>query len=297
MFAITSVSQAITLHGEALRKTIETSVKLLLEQKHLYQSVEVELEKTSTDFQKTVPSGLNMAIPHMAGVQYWPWVVTDNDSLQALMLAISKKPDRRLINWAIPDVKMFCKVCDRIEAFNSVSASNQFNKSNPTEGGLKFKGKLTQVYCISYLCQSCKSLPEVFLLRRHGTKLTLCGRAPIEHVPVPKDIPKEISRFYSDAIVAHNSGQTLAALFLLRTACEQWARRWALATDMADVAIDKYMDTLPADFKGRFSSIRNIYGELSVAIHSASASAELFEKASAQFAEHFAARALFKLGH
>jgi adenylate kinase len=73
---------------------------------------------------------------------------------------------------------------------------------------------------LSYQCQSCKGVPEVFLVRREHLKRTNAGRAPIEHVEVPKDIPKHVSRFFRGAIVAHQSGQTLAGIFLLQTLIE-----------------------------------------------------------------------------
>lgn len=295
MAIVQSVGQAIALHREAIRSTIEASVKGLLENKHLYQSIEVEIDKASQSFRKFVPQQFSAAVPYMEGAQEWPWLVADHDSLQELLAAIASKQTQNHVQWSIPDVKLYCKVCGRVEPFNGQSASNLINKQNPEVGGIRFRGKLTQVYCCTYLCQSCKLVPEVFLIRRHGARLTLCGRAPMEHVQTPRDIPKEVASYYSDAVVAFQSGQTLAALFLLRTTCEQWARRFALPTDPADVAIDKYMESLPDDFKGRFASIRAIYGELSAAIHSANGSSELYEKCSALIAEHFSARSIYKL--
>jgi hypothetical protein len=52
----------------------------------------------------------------------------------------------------------------------------------------------------------------------------LSGRAPIEHVLVPNVIPKNAAGFFKDALIAYQSGQTLAALFLLRTLIEQWLK-------------------------------------------------------------------------
>lgn len=42
------------------------------------------------------------------------------------------------------------------------------------------------------------------------------------HVEVPKDLPKAQKKYFSDAIDAHNSGQTLAGLFFLMTFIEQY---------------------------------------------------------------------------
>ena len=295
MLIIRTASDAVTGHVQIVTQTIQSAFRQLLEQKHLYQSVEVDVEKASEAFQKTIPESLSHATQYMKGAHLWPWLVNDTDSFQAMVASLTKQSDQRTVTWPLPDAKLYCKTCDRLEPFNGVSASNVLNRSAPATGGIYHRAKLVQVFCVSYLCQSCKLIPEVFLVRRVGTRLTLSGRSPIEHVPVPKNIPKQLAGFYSDAVVAHQSGQTLAALFMLRTACEQWTRQFADATDKADVALEKYMNQLPDDFKGRFPSLRTIYGELSAALHSANASESLFEAARASIEEHFAARSLFKL--
>lgn len=116
----------------------------------------------------------------------------------------------------------------------------------------------------------------------------------MEHVTVPAEIPKAIQKYYSGAIIAFQSGQTLAALFLMRTACEQVARQSAEPTDKADVAIDKYMAALHANVREQFPSLRDIYGELSVDIHSAIGSTDLFERTVDKLGLHFRARQLYE---
>lgn len=295
MARITSTHQAVTVHTAKLAQTLAEAVRQLLEKKHLYQSVDVEIEKASQSFQKTIPAEYSTATFQMLGVTSWPWIVQDTETFQQLMLAMEKKSLNQLIIWTPPDIKLYCKVCDRLEPYNGVSSTNLLNRQKPSEGGLYFKGKLTQAYCLTYLCQSCKSVPEVFLIHKVGSRLTLAGRAPMEYVPISKVIPRDIAKYYSDAVIAFQSGQILAALFLLRTLCEQWVRKYADSADKADIALDKYMETLPEDFKGRFPSLRTIYGELSIAIHSADASSELFTKSCESIEEHFSARSLFKL--
>ena len=133
------------------------------------------------------------------------------------------------------------------------------------------------------------------LVQRVGGKLTLCGRSPMEHVPVSTDIPKSIRTYYSQSVIAQRSGQILAGLFLLRTAIEQWARKFAPAPDYADRALEAYMTTLPDDFKARFPSLRQIYEKISLDIHKATGSSELYDAMLADFVEHFEARRLFKI--
>ena len=117
----------------------------------------------------------------------------------------------------------------------------------------------------------------------------------MEHAPVPKIVPKEISKFYAGAVIAHQSGQTLAGLFMLRTTCEQWAKRWAAPEDRADAAIEKYMAALPQDFKDRIPSVQKMYSDLSAAIHQANPDEELFAKTIVDLKKHFNARGVYEL--
>jgi hypothetical protein len=164
------------------------------------------------------------------------------------------------------------------------------NERELAEGGTQ------QAFLLAYQCQSCKRTPELFLIRRRGLKLTNEGRSPIERVDVPPFVPDSVQRFFGGAIVAYQSGQTLAAVFLLRTLVEQWARSASGSKkEQADQVMEDYMATLPDDFKNRFLSIRTLYGELSVDIHNATGSAELFERARTQITQHFEVRRMFGL--
>lgn len=281
------------LHTVILMK-ITQGLNDLFQTKHLYQSVKINLDEV---IQATSPAGtgglsrfIELAKPHVIPKIPQPWfpiqAVKSNPDLQ------TKDP----ISFSTPDVKLFCKNCDRIEAFNSISTEDFLSHGFEDYKGFKTKHGIVQIFIFSFLCQSCKIVPEVFVVRREDLKLTLCGRAPIEHIPVPKVIPKQIQHFYSGAILAYQSGQTLPGNFLLRTLIEQWAQFKCERQNLqADQAIDLYMETLPQDFKDRFPSLRELYGELSVDIHTATGSTNLFEKACKQIDEHFEARRLFKL--
>jgi hypothetical protein len=103
--------------------------------------------------------------------------------------------------------------------------------------------------------------------------------------------------------LAHHAGQTLAGLYLLRTFVEQYWRTLRPVKDLiaavpratGDEQGEAYQKTLLGDFKARFPSLKDIYGQLSAAVHDASADARLFEDSSARIVEHFAARKLFDL--
>ena len=116
-------------------------------------------------------------------------------------------------------------------------------------------------------------------------------------VLVPNYIPKSVRSYFSSAIVAFQSGQVLVALFLLRVLIEQFTREDGGAGSgvWADNALQAYTERLPADFKSRFPSLREVYASISVAMHSADASAELFESSLVRIEKHFDARRLFDL--
>jgi hypothetical protein len=131
----------------------------------------------------------------------------------------------------------------------------------------------------------------------------LAGRYPIEVLPTPKCLPKEQRKYYSNAMIAHHAGQTLAGLFLLRVFIEQfWRTIPAVQTIIqnqpkatGDEQGTAYQSTLPDDFKSRFPSLRDIYDKLSAALHSADENAALFDEACSKIEKHFAARKLFEL--
>lgn len=229
-------------------------------------------------------------IKEWASLQRGKWFMSEplelNNNRTDLLLATN-------ILFVPPDIKLFCMKCDRIEPFNVLNGSDLFARVNILNDPVQSKAGVVQIFTLSYLCQSCKAIPEIFLIRREGSKLTLSGRSPMEHVDVPKVIPKIVAHFYSGAIVAHQSGQTLAGIFLLRTLIEQFAYTKSTNPKTADDAIDQYMASLPEDFKARFPSFREIYSLLSVDIHSAKGSPDVFEDSRAKIIKHYEARQLF----
>jgi hypothetical protein len=257
-------------------------LKLLLETKHLYQSATVDLNirrRYKNDRQWKLEAARKM------------WHIRDS----AISPSVSR-PEGYYFTVIVPDVKLFCHQCDRVEAFNSIS-SQEFTGRSVQERDGNTTSDAIQVFVLSFLCQSCKGVPEVFLIRRQGLKLTLCGRAPMEIAKVPRVIPKLVQRYYSGALVAHQSGQTLAGLFLLRTLIEQWARSQVgtPAPRRADELMDKYMGMLPDNFKDRFPSMRSLYDDISADLHDGVGSSDLFDSALDKITEHFDARRLYKL--
>lgn len=286
------------MRGE-FSKRISLALKDLVENKHLYQSVSLECDDL-TDLGNELDSQIRGLVRmEFSQSVKGPWAPSAPANTPRLIAGAQDSHNTSPSGiWFRPsDVKLFCSTCKRLEAFNLVSCRDFLTNELGLAGSFRIRGNSVQAFVISFLCQSCKSVPEVFMVRRQGLKLTLCGRAPMAHLDVPAVVPKSVRSFYSGAVLAHQSGQTLAGNFMLRTVIEQWARiaTGQVRVALADQVLDAYMITLPDDFKGRFPSMRNLYGELSVDIHGAVGSPELFEKARNEITEHFDARRLFKL--
>jgi hypothetical protein len=296
------VNDAIQQGAEALSENITATLKELLETKHLYQSIdtlsyEVILKAVESNFRGIYVDMVRQRIGELWSRSWHALPLSQKREGPVLSLWRTGPTGLFILSFRIPHLKLFCHRCDRVEVFNHLSGWDMLETDVAGTGATPDDNKpTTQIFVLSFLCQSCKSIPEVFLVRRKGNKLTLSGRSPIEHVEQPHDIPKPISRYYSGAVIAHQSGQTLAGVFLFRVLIEQWVQSQARTKDLkVDVALEEYMEGLPNDFKARFSSFRALYEKLSADIHRATGSADLFEDAQQQIVEHFKARRLFKL--
>lgn len=280
-----TLADALNGFTNELHAHIVGAVKRLLETKHLYQSEVVNVSAVVANHKAPESSSVGYA-RNTGNSPSWDWWVVD----ERMEKPRTDWQDPAFI-WKTPDIKTYCPTCKRIEAFNSVSSENFLNRGDSLGSGIKGE----QVFVLSYLCQSCKRIPQVFLIRKVGNKIILCGRSPMESVDTPAAIPEEASRHYANAVVAHQSGQTLSAIFMLRTLVEQWARLHAASDAYADVALDAYMGTLPEEFNGRFPSLRALYADLSAAMHEARADEDLFKAGMSIVQQHFEARRLFGL--
>ena len=298
---------------ELLGPQITATLKTLLEKKHLYQSLVVDTQAAREQFLRAWShSGDSHRDALLSAMLYqeknWRWLPDIKRSVWADDVG-------SVLRFSIPNFRTFCSKCDRIEPHNFSQFADVLGKTVelqpvPSHPGQVIRPSVVSVpsgphtgtngtvnvYALSFVCQGCQGVPIVFLVRREGLKLTLTGRTPIEQVQVPGQIPKSISKHYSDAVIAHQSGQTLAGLFMLRVTIEQFVRPWRTAPDeWTDRVIDSYMAELPSEFSGVFPSLRDWWGRLSDAIHEAKADAELFDEALAKIDHHFEGRKAYRL--
>jgi hypothetical protein len=298
--------------NKVMGAAIQDALKKLLCEKHLYQYVEVDLRpleelaaklRDENPLAKAAASTSDNSMPSLRSVvlavYHWtegqfktavarhvvPWVIQGAPVSEA---------EKDFVPFALPHINTFCSECKGRPPFNPV---NHLSSCLLQQGHDQ-----DQCYTLAYECQQCHSLPVRFLVRRQSLKLRLVGRDPIEAIPPPPAL-KGPTKFYSDAVVAHHAGQTLAGVFLLRTYVEQYWR--TVPTVQAkikerpratgDEQGEAYQATLPADLKSRFPSLSDIYGKLSAAMHDANADGALFGECCGRIVEHFEARRLFKL--
>jgi hypothetical protein len=290
---IQNVGEARQAYEAAMGAAIVEAFRKLLTEKHLYQSENLDDDKA----RRAVPPISESLKKHceeagifVRGVSQYAWLLRGDEGQQRIE---DSRPNAAVLPFTLPHAKLYCSHCKGREVFNVVSGSSAiktWDYALPVFNGF---GTIEQVYQLVYLCQGCRKFPEVFLVRRTGGKLRLSGRSPIEHYAAPAEIPEPMWKHYSGAVVAYQSGQVLAGLFMLRVAIEQWMRKWAEPEDKADFGMRKYMESLPAGFSDKFPSLQAVYGKLSEDIHAATGSREIYVQAIEEISRHFKARLIY----
>lgn len=297
-----SVGEMIESARAAVTAAVEVALVELFETKHLYQSVAVD---TSGAISKALPDGSRLhpldaqsrgnAAAIVADVARGRWIPAPSRDAQ---LAYSDD-DRAPLVFEIHPVRLFCSTCKRRERFDPVRAEDItfdiHRPYRPGEGQTPQWPLADQTYAIALLCQTCKRYPDVMLVRRTTAKnrLTLCGRSPMEVAEAPDNFPEQEVAFYRDAIIAHESGRTLAGLFFLRTFVEQFARHVTGESGRRlgqDIMI-AYGETIPAQLRSMMPSFAECYERLSEALHAARADVQLFDEMRTKIQQHFAFRA------
>jgi hypothetical protein len=276
-------------------------LKVLLESKHLYQRVTVDLGSISDKFRKQIAPQVERDL------QYYDTQVANfakerfAPSLTLLTATHPNFSDLVVATLVVKNIKVFCSVCDCSEVFQPLwfaDAANELLKraSSGDFIQLPLKDSFQMIFMV-FQCQRCKTDPEGFLVRRNANNLFLEGRSPIEQVTLLPAIPKQESHFLRDAVIAHNAGKTLAAIFYLRTFLEQFARRIVGASGRiaGDDLMDSYGQTLPIAHRDHMPSFKEWYGVLSEALHLASSDSELFQRARLEVERHFEIRRIYNI--
>jgi hypothetical protein len=295
--------KAVATLVDELNDAFAFALKTLLEDKHLYQSVSIDIgaitdrwrdRMTETDLRMLAAAG-------GTGVSRLHFLLSDSPLR-------SSDPSGTLSGVPtilVQNVKLYCGPCEGREVFAPVwfrdierevgRQAISHAPGRPVAGGAS--DGPTQVIAIGLRCQRCLGDLNVAVVRRSAWKLILEGRSPMEHVEVPKFIPKTESHLYRDAVIATNAGKTLAALFYLRTFIEQFARRRTglRGKETGETIMNAYSKTLPLAQRDSMPSLGEWYDKLSGALHSAHADADLLTTATVAIDQHFDIRRVFRM--
>jgi len=291
-------SQARSTLIEDLNRQARDQLKLLLETKHLYQKVTIDVEKIIGEISQLV----NEAVVRKQ-FQH------DLMQIPSLRFTPTDRPLKFEKEWGssvstlqllLSNVKVFCDECKSREVFSPIwfldvaSALTQPNCHAFLDQRLP---DTFQIFFLAYQCQRCKGVPIAFQVRRDRWSLILEGRSPIEHIELPSFIPDQESWLIRDALIAKNTGKFLAALFYLRTSLIRFARR---QTGVGEEKTDEeimtvYGEGLPSRIRDEMPSLREWYDKLSKALHEAREDGDLFEEARAEIERHFDMRRLHRI--
>jgi hypothetical protein len=276
------------------------ALKTLLEEKHIYQQVVIDAKSLITAWEAKARS-LGATI-HDGDADFEKTRFTLPDSQLDLADRWGPPEGSPVLTMIVSNTKLFCSACDEREVFSPVWYRDMANELNKPVAFAAAAGRTPpkdgfQLLYITLQCQRCLGQPAGFIVRRDGWKLSLHGRSPMEHVEVPKYIPKEERHLFRDAMIAAHGGKILAALFYLRVFIEQFARRVTGETERrfgADLMED-YGKTLPDPHRGTRPSLKELYEKLSEPIHAAREDEKLFEAAREAIEHHFEIRKVFKI--
>lgn len=285
--------------------SVEKGLKELLEFKHLYQNVRIESPAESVVRQQVQEMRVGSTIPGnrelidetirliSSSFSKVEWEIINPGERKSLPFNSPAAVMHVSLRFTPPSVKLYCGNCKRKEAYNFRMGQDLLKE---------FRGELTeevneQIFSLAYQCQSCKNTPEIFVVKRDNLRLVQSGRTPMEIIETPSNLPKKSKKYFSDAVIAYNSGQTLAGNFLLRTFIEQHVRHHSSNPNSQDVdeLFSEYSNDLPDDFKQRFPSLKSLYDKLSDDMHGAIASEAVFLQSKQDIEKHFSAKALFAL--
>jgi hypothetical protein len=273
-----------------LNARIARALKTLLEDRHLYQKetiegAEIAVRTTLQSMTTTAEQKYLGDMMRVAGVS--PTRLGTSADRSARIQGSSQYGGTFYVEalaLSRENIKIFCPTCDGREVAAPVSF---------IQGG---KGE-DQIFLLVFQCQHCKKGCVSFLVKHEGWTLFLHGRSPMETPEIQPFIPKQERKYFRDAVIAFNSGKTLAALFYLRTFVDQFARRQTgkRGRENGEVIMAAYSETLPAKLRDSMPSLGKAYSDLSDAIHEPREDAVLFENATAAIEEHFDIRRVFKI--
>lgn len=271
---------------DLIEEAVKQAFKDLIEEKHLYQRVSLDSEylKEGENVLVAEAEEAYAGDPHSLGkVNEYREELKENidsyrnDEWQIKSQDISQGLAVRNPRFSLPTVKIYCAGHKCKEKQTYLPDTDR-----------SYHSEYTYQYTLHYKCSYCNS-KVVLLISRRSSDLILCGRYPMERVICPKYIPKDFAKYYSDSVVAYNSGQILPAIFMLRVFIEQYMRSITGIDDKTtgDTIADAYAETLDTSLKGKCPSLKKAYDNLSMLMHNAKADARGYEAEREDIESHF----------
>lgn len=284
-----------------VNESVKERFKLLLEDKHLYQSVvSVDFSEVFSKLaERVLTADDTRRFEYFAQELYKePLIPSEQQVLSEVLLPGDRRLPKLIL--FLQNVKLYCSVCKGRETFIPaayVDVTYKTAKRHSDDHRIALHPPRFQLIALAYQCENCRSLPVSFLIQRKEWKLTMSGRSPFEDVVLPKYIPQPEEWLLSGAIVAAQTGNVLAGLFYLRSFVEQFARRQTGIRDKqtGEVILDAYQATLPEKIRDHMPSLKSWYEQLSGPIHAATEDAELFREAYDAILNHFDFRRIYKV--
>ena len=291
---------AVKTHVERLCDTkwfcgwFSLALKFLLENKHLYQTVNIQsFYEAKAGEKKYDWSDMAKMVVGFDDATHVNFRVTLPDTLQ---LVCANRECSQLVH---PHNLSLC-VLERLGR----STGNAFSVSSRTLNiGYRYffdtndNKSAVQQFSVQYQCQTCKGEPLTFMIRRDGLKLQIVGRSRIEPCLIPEGVHSEMEGLLSDAICASQTGNTLAGICLMRIAIERYVR--LVAQDKTGRDLEKifeiYKTTLPEEFPSSCVGLLRIaYDRLSESIHAAQPDEMSFAESLKDITKHFKMLAAFR---
>lgn len=286
---------AINRFTSELNEQLVRQIKILLEEKHLYQRVTVDPNPIEAEIMPHVSSDhRDFARTRIRKICENRLTPTSGGNLS--VVPVSGGPEEVIPALPLPNVRLFCKTCKERSIFAPVWYHDVSNELLNPHREIHFETTAdihsNQLFFVAFQCQHCKGLPEGFLIRRDGWRFSLDGRSPMEHIQLPAYIPPDEANLFRDALIAWFTGKQLAAVFYLRSFIEQFARRITTMKGVrktGDEIMEAYAQTLPLDKRPHLPSLKEWYDKLSEPLHTADekAAEKSFDEARVAIEKHF----------
>ena len=197
------------------------------------------------------------------------------------------------IKFYLPEIETFCKSCKKVTVHLSMIESifdgrdELFDKSDTTQ----------QILIPYYNCGVCYNDVVIYLIKRKGNKITICGRTERLRYNVDKIIPIKFKEIIEDALSAVNENDLYAGFYHLRTFLEHYMKEVLqiphVEQKRGDELVRMYNESLNNKFLSSTISFSVVYDKLNYNLHSRNGEHTDFYKFLEDIYNHLKAKELF----